>query len=61
MSTKLGPCAFCVADEYGHICTGACDECEGTGVAPPSDYDQGYKDGWDAAILQVVKKQLDNF
>lgn len=24
-------------------------------------YDQGYKDGWDAAILQIVKKSLDNF
>lgn len=29
--------------------------------ASKGSYDQGYKDGWDAAILQVVKKQLDNF
>lgn len=26
MSTKHGPCAFCVADEYGYVCTGACDK-----------------------------------
>lgn len=26
MSTKPGPCAFCVVDEYGHVCTGACDK-----------------------------------
>lgn len=26
MSTKHGPCAFCVTDEYGHVCTGACDK-----------------------------------
>ena len=26
MSTKPGPCAFCVVDECGHVCTRACDK-----------------------------------
>ena len=29
--------------------------------APKDSYEQGYKDGWNAAIEASVKKMLDNF
>lgn len=41
--SKPGPCAFCVVDECGHVCTGACDkqptrtEFEASGGIPLSE------------------------